>query len=310
MYIVSNRNIQIDAPDDERFGEGYNSEGPTNIRLAIASFRNKKWTVEVMDEPNEITEATELPSERAFVDLQNRASTRKRNCLFYVHGFNNSFKDVLERGRNFEKRYKVEVVCFAWPSNPGGWITDEYQKARAAAEVSAPALSRAFSRMAIYMGKYSTRQCDQHFNLLMHSMGNYLFRNLVQSPIYDGRVLSFTNIIQAAPDVDSIGHEIWVDSIVFCKRLYVTINENDNVLNLSEKINPPRLGATLDQLVGMKPKYMNFTDANYVEGEHAYFEGNPLKNPNVLDFFSRAISGQRAESDEDYNELVNAYMVE
>lgn len=308
MYIISNRNVQPDARAERRFGETYSTEGPTNLRLARASYQRRRWTVELIDEPARITSRSRLPSEDVYKEVMRCMRKEKRPCLLYVHGFNTSFRDLLERARVLEKTYQIELVCFTWPSNPGGFITGEYRQARIAAEVSAPAFGRAVDKLIRYQMKYERERCAESVNLLIHSLGNYMFRRLVESPVYDRRRL-LRNIVIAASDVDSADHAQWLALVNYCKRLYVTINEQDSVLRISEKVNPPRLGNTLDELTAGRVKYVDFSGASQVGDSHSYFVGDPLANPEVRRFFSRAIAGQRAEAEVFYDQRLNAYRI-
>ncbi len=308
MFIISNRNVQPNAAPVRRFGEGYNRHGPTNLRLARATYARGRWTVELVEESPRPTSRSRLPSENVFRELQRCMRRKDRACLLYVHGFNTSFEDVLQRARLLETTYHVELVAFTWPSNPGGLISGEYRQARIAAEVSAPALGRALDKLIRYQLKYESERCTQNVTLLIHSLGNYMFRRLVESPVYDRRHL-LRNIIVAASDVDSAQHGDWLRLVNHCKRLYVTINERDNVLRLSEKVNPPRLGNTLENLAVPGVKYMDFSAADRVGDSHSYFVGDALENANVREFFTRAIRGDRAEAPEDYDERANAYRI-
>ena len=308
MFIISNRDVQPKAAAVRRFGEGYNEAGPTNLRLARATYAGRRWTVELIDEPARPTRRSRLPSENVFREVLRCMRREDRACLLYVHGFNTSFRDVLQRARLLETTYGVELVAFTWPSNPGGLISGEYRRARIAAEVSAPALGRALDKLIRYQLKYESERCTQNVTLLIHSLGNYMFRRLVESPVYDRRHL-LRNIIVAASDVDSARHGDWLKLVNYCKRLYVTINERDNVLRLAEKVSPPRLGNTLENLVVPAVKYMDFSAADRVGDSHSYFVGAALDNANVREFFTRAIRGERAEAAEDYDERVNAYRI-
>ena len=308
MYIVSNRNVQPQARPEKRFGETYNAAGPSNLRVARASYLKGRWSVDLIDEPARMTSRSRLPSEQVYKEVMRCLRREQRQCLLYVHGFNTSFKELLERARDLEDTYDVELVCFTWPSNPGGFISSEYRQARIAAEVSAPAFGRAIDKLIEYQLKYESERCAESVTLLIHSLGNYMFRRLVESPIYDQRRL-LRNIIIAASDVDSADHANWLALVNYCKRLYVTINEQDSVLRISEKVNPPRLGNTLDELVAQRVKYVDFSSAAEVGNSHTYFVGDALTNPEVRRFFHRAIRGQRAEAEVFYDQRLNAYRI-
>ena len=53
--------------------------------------------------------------------------------------------------------------------------------------------------------------------------------------------------------------------------------------------------------------YVDFTGATGVGDSHAYFEGKPLRNPAVRDFFGKAFHGQRAETDLEYDPATRLY---
>lgn len=113
----------------------------------------------------------------------------------------------------------------------------------------------------------------------------------------------FTNAVLMQADVDSEGHEDWATA----KRrprafrsLYVTINEYDWVLRKSEKINPDRLGCTLDNLVGKGVRYIDFTDVERMGDAHGFFKSGSRPNSKgsqVRSFFDSVLNGRTPERD-------------
>ncbi|VAW83582.1 hypothetical protein MNBD_GAMMA16-2107 [hydrothermal vent metagenome] len=254
-----------------------------------------------------------LASEAIFLTLQKNMRTKKRNCLFFVHGFNNDFKDVLERAHFFEKNYGVEVVVFTWPANGGGIKgVVSYKSDKREAQLSVNALDRTFEKLSQYFIDHRTSACNQSFSLVMHSMGNYLFKNLMKSSVYGGETLLFDNIIMAAADVNNKDHEEWVDRIAFRKRLYIMINEDDSALLTSRlkfgEKQRARLGHYTRNLNSNSAVYIDFTNAKHVKRSHAYFE-DAIKNKNVKDVFQKAFNGERAEKGLLYEAEMNAYSV-
>ncbi len=105
----------------------------------------------------------------------------------------------------------------------------------------------------------------------------------------------FDNIVIHQADVDRDPHTEWVRRLRFSRRIYVTVNERDAVLNASDIINPDRLGNTVEGPVLQRPYYVDFTGSDKVGKTHQLF-GQALANPHVAGFFSRALHGQEAHA--------------
>lgn len=112
MIIITNRNLQEQESPERRFGENFNVNGPTELRLAEANKVDGEWQVEIF--PDRLPyQGQEMPaSEVIFLREQEQMKVKKQNCLFYVHGFNTSFEDVLNTGYSLENNYNVKVVIF------------------------------------------------------------------------------------------------------------------------------------------------------------------------------------------------------
>ena len=184
---------------------------------------------------------------------------------------------------------------FSWPSNPGGFIPIEYQRARAISESSAIALDRTFEAMGRYFREVREEPCEVSFNLLVHSLGNYLFEHFIRSPILAGETRFFDNIILNAADVDLLGHSEWIDKIQYSLRVYITINERDRVLDASDAINIDRLGNTVRDLKSERAIYMDLTHGQDVGKKHQHFGTTALANENVKTFFDAAFAGLPAQ---------------
>ncbi|WP_221620897.1 alpha/beta hydrolase, partial [Aeromonas caviae] len=157
-----------------------------------------------------------------------------KHLLLFVHGFNNDLDDVLERAAGLEARYGVEVLCFSWPANGGGARgVLSYKSDKRDALASAGALDRVLEKMKglldefngqyvtqleekaqkkfadngeawdRYFAKEVNKRCPFTINLLLHSMGNYLFKHLLSSTTYHANQLLFDNIIMAAADTNN-----------------------------------------------------------------------------------------------------------
>lgn len=302
MFLISNRNIvesnfQNGVGNEEAFGEGLNSKGPNEIRLAHADKSMGKWQVTLVEEPTQLT-PDNLPSIREFSKLRKKLMIDKKNCIFFVHGFNQSFEESLEKALSIEKRYNVEVVVFSWPSNPGGFIRKEYRHAKRTAKCSVGALDATLEKLGSYLREPFNQDdllnCDVKFSFMTYSLGNFLFQNYVRDVSYEAETSIFENIILCQADVDNQGHEVWVDQIETGKRIYVTINENDYVLKWSDaNFQKARLGRQVQGLNSRKAKYIDFTDGPNVGKKHGVFlqETNNI----IKQFFTEVFNGRRGE---------------
>jgi esterase/lipase superfamily enzyme len=315
MYVVTNRNLQPNESPIKRFGATFNQLGPNELRLAEANKVNGVWQVDVLPDRTTYEGQEMLASEAAFLKAQKRMREQSTNCLFFVHGFNTDFQSALESGYRLQQLYNVEVVVFTWPSNGGGLSgISSYMDDQRDATLSVNALDRCLEKLSFYLSKHIDKSCGQKFSLALHSMGNYLFKRLLQSSIYQGETLLFDNIIMLAADVNNIDHAEWVDRVQYRNRLFVTVNEDDMALRASRakggEQQQARLGHWLKNLNSRNAIYLNFTDAQFVEDDHNYFsEDKPLRNSKIKELFKSAFNGGRAEQGLIFDSGTRAYKV-
>ncbi len=147
--------------------------------------------------------------------------------------------------------------------------------------------------------------------MMLHSMGNYLFKHLLKSSTYRGDLLIFDNVVLAAADTNNEAHAEWVDRIQCRGRIFITINEKDGALLASRmkmgEQQKARLGHYPYRLTSQRAVYVDFTKEPRVGDSHAYFEGSPLRNDRVRRFFREAINGAPAEGRLHYDVARNIY---
>lgn len=297
FLVVTNRKFLNAKANEKIFGESPHSLGPGELRLAWAEKTSGRWKVELIPETkNQRITVSKPPSQLAFEEYRNTLIEKNMDCVFYVHGYNKSFEESLEQAHKIQQLYGTGVVGFSWPSNPGGFISNEYDRARAIARASNIALDRIFEKMEQYVRECLSEECNISFNLLVHSLGNYLFKGFVDAPIFSGETRFFDNIVIHQADVDNKNHASWVDKLRYSRRVYVTLNERDFVLGASELKNPDRLGNTLGRLNSKRATYVNFTNAKNIRKTHQIFGDGADKNKNIKDFFQRAFNGGQAEA--------------
>ncbi|EKU97868.1 hypothetical protein Lepto7375DRAFT_7113 [Leptolyngbya sp. PCC 7375] len=316
MYVVTNRNLQPDANPEERFGPRFNQKGPNELRLAEAQKVGGSWQVNILNDRTTYNGEDMWASEAAFLQAQQRMRQNHTSALFFIHGFNTDFGDALESAYAIEQRYNLEVIMFTWPSNGGGTIEglSSYQDDKRDAALSIGALDRCFEKLADYFKKYAEQACKRKFSLALHSMGNYLFKRLLSSSIYQGETLLFDNIVMLAADVNNEGHADWVDRVRFRNRLFITINEDDAALLASKALagdeQKARLGHWPRNLTARNATYLDFTDAADVVAHHNYFtDDSALQNERIKEIFARAFTGQKAERGLTFDAGTGAYRV-
>ena len=316
MLIVTNRKINENKficgiGNEESFSECLNAKGSNEVRLAHANKIDGKWEVKLVEEPAAITKEN-IPSKGEFDRFRMELIRNRRNCVFFVHGFNQSFRKNIEKALMIEKIYNVEVIAFSWPSNPGGFKFQEYRYAKRASIASNVALDSTLEKLGKYLKEpfshTALQNCNIKFSLMAHSMGNYLLQNYVSNSMYESETQIFDNVILCQADVDSEGHAHWVDMIEPGKRIYITINENDWALKWSDlNFQKARLGRTARDLNSTKAIYFDFTDGPNIESTHGIFYKDT--NSVVKSFFEAVLNGKPGENIEGmkYNHKKNAY---
>ena len=347
MFIITNREVDEEAKGFDKLGDRPNPKGPNELRLVQATRTGNSWNVQVL--PDTLTRAMKdevgirdagpvFASRYVARKVLDSLQKHKRNFLFFIHGYNNDIKDVLQRAYGFEQAYNVEVMAFSWPANGGGarglasYLSDQRD-----AQASVPALGRTFDKLYEYLTEfnrlrvenirqdamklfpdnadrrntYITEQTDKGcpftVNMILHSMGNYLLKHVLQSSVHQSaRQLIFDNITMAAADANNEDHAEWVDCLNCRSRIFVTINEDDAALMASRmktgSQQKARLGHYPFNLYSEKAIYVNFTDAPRVGSSHSYFEGTPIGHMPIRKFFRKALNGDRAEDDLRFDE--------
>ena len=273
---------------------------------------------------------TQYASLKVACQTVRHAREKKRHILLYVHGYNNDMRDVMQTAFHLQELYEVEVMPFSWPANGGGiggklsYLSDKRD-----ARASTGALERSLKKVHEYLMLISEssrielrekartkfpenaerrdalyaellrKDCPFTINALFHSMGNYLYKQMLKSSISEGNNLIFDNVVLCQADTNNAGHPNWVDEISHNRRVFITINENDFALRLS-RIKPgdaqrARLGHYIKRLDSRIAHYINLTDASWVQNSHSPFAEPAVKNQKLKSFFQEAFTGQPAE---------------
>ena len=317
MLVITNRNIVENATGASLFGEKVNDKGPCELRLAWADKDgNDDWKVCLIPEKHQDS-PDDPASKHALKEYFEELKEREKACVLYIHGFNKNFRESLEQAHNISETYQVGVVAFSWPSYPGGLI-DGYYIGKAIASNSVVALDRTLETFCSVIHSVKVQEPDYvrglSINLLIHSLGNYMFEKFIRDPIFSTETRVFDNIVLNAADVDLKGHERWTNKLKYAKRVYATINEEDWVLDWSLWGNShrKRLGNSDRRFVSKRLIYFDLSGGKDVGNCHEHFGETAKANPVVEAFFTRVLCGKEGLplANTTYESSKNAYVLD
>ena len=105
MLIITNRTINENSIGNEKsFGDKLDTdnEGQQILRFAEANKKDSGWKVELIEETDasqDNTNAEVLSFEDRYCELRKN----NKNCVFFIHGFNQSFKKNLKKCSDIEE---------------------------------------------------------------------------------------------------------------------------------------------------------------------------------------------------------------
>ena len=264
VYFATNR-CADDPKNPTEFLDHACGDDPQNLRFGIAEVDLKmgKVTFTVAPERNVgDPDRQVLGSQAVFDQLRQDMIQDPADCLFFIHGFANTFKQALLRAATISRFYlgdgsgvlskKLHLFAFCWPSDGVVFsLRNAYRSDRIDAAISGPAIGRTILKALDFAGRLPPdERCNRRIHLLAHSMGNWALRHALQhiqeqSPRAPAVV--FDQAILAAADEDSDGFESTMKLrylTELSRRTTVYINFQDVVLHVSEwtKGNPDRLG--------------------------------------------------------------------
>ena len=312
IIVVSNRNVNKQASDHRLFGDELNPKGAEQLNIALAEKVDEEWELELVSNPT--NPAYKKPS--SFEVFKSAVkSNDEKDWVFFVHGFNQDLKKNLNKCLEIQK-YGVNVVAFSWPSNPGPqelWKKPkEYKRAVKNAKRSTIALERCMEKIREYIQLTQDKGCKINVNMVIHSLGNTLFQDFVQSSTYDNECEVYSNVILHQADADSLGHEQWVSKLTPHTRVYVTMNAKDKVLAVSDVVNKNRLGNSPDNCVAEQVIYADFTNGPQVGYSHRPWHDPGTKVAAIGDFYRAVFHGKRGEHVDGwkYNRFDNRYYLD
>lgn len=282
------------------FGDALNPATPAELRFGYADFDAdlKDYKLTVADES---LGRGRVGSAAIFDDIRKRMMEGDgRDALIYIHGFDFSFKEALQRTAAIAKfldRADYVPMVFTWPGDGQKIPFRSYYSDRKDARLSAAALSRGFQKFAHYIKSLKRdERCEREVHVLAHSMGNWALSHAVSeiAEIGRGQIRRlWGEVILAAADEDETVFEDgrrFADLDSFCRRVTVYTNRKDLALVISDttKFNPDRLGAVGPRRpMALSPKIDVVDCTGIIDwGEdrtgHQYYQTNPLVQRDLM----------------------------
>lgn len=161
MYLITNRQLDIEKTGLKIFGDNPNENGPNELRIVHINddfdtiilpdiLTEQEVAVINIDSDLHLDTSEEWPASlMVAANIYSDAIYQEKSILFFTHGYNNDVKDVVKAAFELERLYNVIVVPFSWPANGGGMIsgTTAYRKDKADARASAGAMNSLFEKI-------------------------------------------------------------------------------------------------------------------------------------------------------------------
>jgi len=136
-------------------------------------------------------------------------SSKNKEIFVFVHGFNNSFDDVLLRTAQIAADIGFEgaPIMYDWPSWASVW---DYEGDKTSMLGSIPGLQAFLDGLAIRTGATT-------INVIAHSMGNYAVLSALDNMANQRKPIQVNQLILAAPDVDQFRMKTLISEVVTAK---------------------------------------------------------------------------------------------
>ncbi|MDH4183220.1 MAG: alpha/beta hydrolase [Nitrospinota bacterium] len=249
--------------------------------------------------------------------------------LFMVHGAGQPTLGALEQAAKVEAIHGVNVILFMWPSWSSplsmailGRIAPllirragvtwpkaalalgygayeeklrQYHQAREMAKTCRTALEAALNMVSKLFVKKASLMEGFSISMMAHSLGALVVESMAWDPAMAGPGKIFSNVILNAADVDSEGHDEWVEAMNLGHRIYVIQNRYDAALHASSALagNQRRLGTRLKGKVSDHvTAYVDLSPGKGTAARHALFLMSSEANSSIHRMYNRLMRGE------------------
>ncbi|NME66528.1 alpha/beta hydrolase [Flammeovirga aprica] len=218
---------------------------------------------------------------------------KHNNLVMHVHGFGQDFNATLRSGITLQKNYDINLILFDVPTETVSFnIFSEFKRSKKYFKQSTKNFDDFLNDYEVSAKYYNVN--DKPI-LFLHSLGNYLLEEYIQSGTYDynEKLAVFENILINAPAVKKKHHAEWIEKIDEDINVYITINKKDFTLKGAEFITMTRqLGSSKIKQKHLASNASYLTFHTLAGSEHNYFI-NPMMmaNDQIKSFYDQVLEG-------------------
>ncbi len=289
IYIISNRHV-IEKDGKEQFSDKRKQKALKEFRVArvinetedvskisyeilsdytLAGYREVSKKIKDGEDINSIGGTATM-----FADLYKQMikSNKREDCLFFIHGFNNSedynkehIKKMYELYIEPENSGINHMVYVMWPTV--GHLFGTYWNDQCDAETTGLALKSLFTKLYVFFvdlfEKLGQERCSNRIHMMVHSMGNQVLEYMLRGIPPQRQIQIFDEVLLLNSDVK---YDVFEPREPFSylekmsNRTHIYINNSDNALDIS------RFTKNFNKRLGKKgPKsYENLSDETFV----------------------------------------------
>jgi hypothetical protein len=230
-----------------------------------------------------------------------KAFSYQKPVVLFVHGRGNEPEKSLNGGtfvegnvvHKLEEQYGVKVVMFNWESSAFLFDRDKPLK-------HIPAAAASFKKVLAQVSTYMKQNQDKKIALLTHSMGSIVLQKYIQTFGWEYKDKIFSNVLFTSPDADNKNHAEWLDQVAEVENVYVTINQDDDILEKSTDAREKgvfALGLNPVKPFSIKATYLDLTrmgsSVGAATGTHEVFNKESMKDQkNVCEVLEALISSK------------------
>lgn len=213
-----------------------------------------------------------------------KAFASNKPVVIHIHGRGDEPLKSLE-GKPFiggatvpkmEKDFDVRVLLFNWDAQ--GLLLDRKKPLS-----NIPAAVESFKKVLTAIQTYDLT--GKKLILHAHSMGSIVLQTYILQNGWPAQTQPiFSNVLFTEPDADNLNHPVWMDQISSKENVYITVNNDDVVLDQSTDARPPgaaALGLRPTEDLSSAATYLDFTKLgdkiNKATRVHEIFDKDGMK---------------------------------
>ncbi|MBN2165441.1 MAG: alpha/beta hydrolase [Marinilabiliaceae bacterium] len=221
---------------------------------------------------------------------------KNRNFLFFIHGYGKNLNEVINRARQIEDIYKVNVCFLYWPYQTNNGKKTTLKQARTNIESHLPGFQNLLTLHNLLVGNFP----ESKHSIMAHSLGNYFFESYFSKT--NNQITTkakFDNLILNSAAVNDKHHSKWLAKMNIQKNIYITFNKHDFILRGMQIFTHSKrpLGVNAKSKRLNSATYINMSETvGYQKGKpssHSYFIGEMTAKKEVYEMYLKLFNGDQ-----------------